>query len=38
MENALESLSKEDLIALIGQKDVLLKEQQAHYTEVLLQK
>ncbi len=38
MKNALESLSKEDLIALIGQKDMLLKEQQAHYTEVLQQK
>jgi transposase len=38
MENALRSLSKKNLIALIGQKDALLKEQKAHYTEVLQQK
>lgn len=38
MENALKSLSKEDLIALIGQKDVLFKEQQTRYSEVLQQK
>lgn len=38
MQNALESLSKEDLIALIGQKDLLLQEQQKHHAQVLGQK
>lgn len=38
MENALESLSKEDLIALIGQKDLLLQEQQKNHAQTLMQK
>lgn len=38
MENALESLSKEDLIALTGQKDLLLQERQKHHVQALAQK
>ena len=38
MENALEKLSKAELIALVGRKDVLLKERENHHLEVLQQK